>query len=108
MCGADDDSVPMQNKEAEATFNELDATLKDIVNTVLDEAMARGHGSTSKDAVPSAALSQAPTASPYVIVPFMWLRLIGRTATSSLSSRIFRDGILILFSVQEPIADHLL
>ena len=36
------------------------------------------------------------------------LRLIGRTATSSLSSRIFRDGILILFSVQEPIADHLL
>jgi hypothetical protein len=36
------------------------------------------------------------------------LGLIGRTATSSLSSRIFRDGILILFSVQEPIADHLL
>ena len=69
--GADDDSVPMQNKEAKATFNEPDATLKDIMNTILDEAMARGHGSTSKDAVPSAALSQAPTASPYVIVPFM-------------------------------------
>ena len=41
MGGADDDSVPIQNKEVEATFNELDATLKDIMDTILDEAMAR-------------------------------------------------------------------
>ncbi len=39
--GGDDDSVSPQTKEVEATFNELDATLKDVMDTILDEAMAR-------------------------------------------------------------------
>jgi hypothetical protein len=39
--GADDDTISPQTKEVEEAFNELDTTLKDVMDTILDEAMAR-------------------------------------------------------------------
>ena len=38
--GGDDTTSP-QTKEVEEAFNELDTTLKDVMDTILDEAMAR-------------------------------------------------------------------
>ena len=39
--GGDDDTTSPQTKEVEEAFNELDTTLKDVMDTILDEAMAR-------------------------------------------------------------------
>jgi hypothetical protein len=39
--GGEDDANNLQSKEVEESFNELDTTLKDVMDTILDEAMAR-------------------------------------------------------------------